>query len=664
MSKFFSKSFYFDTILRLRGIIIFSLVYFTIMSASAPSSFLLQLIEHDGVIGGISYVLLYSYDVLSPLVAFVTICVPIMTMIAFSFLYKRNTADFFEHLPYTRLSMSISSLLAILTVACAVITVSSLFSSLLLIPSVSAGIVRYDFASGIFYAMAMLITSLYTMAATFVGVSVTGTFIGTSIVTLSIIALPRAIMSTTTSLLETLAPTLVSGHVIPIFNNSYNLATTLFANKFFVLGTPTAYIYTLVLGAALLALGFWLYQKRKSESATRMFASRTALECVRTAVTVALVLSAISGVCSGVFALAVALLGIALLVHFAFGRTLGRESGGAKRALVTFAIGVGCAAVIFTSVLIASFVANSYSPEADEISYISHARELADGQSYINYSDYVDIQVSDIKIEDAEIRKLVAEALDRGVPKNHFDYKAVPVKIKSGAFEKYRTLYLTVEECAVLNSSYAELDEYKEIWLSVGDGAYNPYIYVNGEEMEQSKVGEILEKYQSEVRALGFDAYCSIYYSKWSEYTLCYSVSFGGRELIVNLPICEELAETFELTKKYAKEIEERRYNELISRLDDAVTSEKIQYLSLDYYTEQDIYSAYIELGTHNSESLEIVRRVKESISSEMSYDKSGVMYVSIWTDDISDLGSYGSFVIKDGVDEDELISFLKKYGN
>ena len=665
MSKLFSKSLYIDALYRIRGVVIFSLVYFTFMSSSTPATFLMELLDRTGIIGGISQMDMSARDFMSTLVAFASFLVPIMTMVAFSFLYKRNTADFFEHLPYTRLSMSVSTLLAVLTAAVAVITVSCLFSTLLLIPSISAGLVRYDFLSGVSFAVAILIAAIYSMAATFVGVSVTGTFIGTASATIAIIVFPRWIMTVTTGLLETLSPTLVTGHSIPLFNNSYNLVTALSMYEYAVLSTPTAYIYTFILGALLLFLGLWLYHGRRSESATRMFASRRACEIIRISLSASIVLSAVVIAVEGIPVVSVFLVIVGFVAHLILGRSLGRERGSFKRTLVTFALGVGCAALIAGATYAGSAVANAYSPNVDEISYISIAREPASGQIYINYSDYVELLVSDIKIEDYEVRKIVAAALERGAPKkNYYSYKEIPVKVKSGIFPRYRNVYLTTEEAAILNSSYYELQAYKDAWLSVGEGAYNPYFYVGGAEMEKAKVNEILAKYKSEAAALGYEGFVTLFFGEWSDYTLCYSVNFGGRELVINLPIYEGLAETHALTEKYVNEIVKQQYDALIVRLDEAVSSNKIQYLNLDFYDVEEYYYAYIELGAHNSDSADIVNELKDYIAPSLSYDKDYSMFISIYTDDTYDLGVSCGFNVSDDADVAKIRAFFEKYGN
>ena len=160
---------------------------------------------------------------------------------------------------------------------------------------------------------------------------------------------------------------------------------------------------------------------------------------------------------------------------------------------------------------------------------------------------------------------------------------------------------------------------------------------------------------------MGYDAYMSAYAGEWV-YTLCYSVIHDGSELIVNLPIFEALPETYALTARCAKEVEERVYNELIARLDAAVTSEKTHYLSLDYYGEEEMYYTFIEIGRHNSESAEIVKNVKSFITSEMTYDKGSTMFISIYTDDFDDYGVSGSFAVNTNISEEEILSFLKKY--
>ena len=661
MRKIFSKSFYIDTLYRLRAFIVFSLVYFTVGASFTPASLILQLVNDTPITDFLQQTLLQPSQIIG-LAPFSVIFVPIMTVMAFSFLFKRNSADFYEHLPYTRLQMSVSALLAVMTAAVATITIASLIPTLLLIPSVNAGIIRYSFAAGIPLAIGELIAAFYAMAAAFVGVSVAGTFIGAALATLSIILLPRFIMTMTTVLLEALSPTLVEGHSIPLFNNSYNLATTLIIDKTSVLTSPVPYIYTFILGAAILALGIYLYRRRTSESATRTFASYIALEIIRTAIATSLSLCAIALFFAGIWAVAIALLGVATLIHFAFGRSCARERGARRRAFITLGIGVGAAVIIFLSTLIGSVAVNSYSPDTDEISHVSLARELAMGQRYVNYPDYIDLRVSDIEIDNLEVRELVAKALERGVPKNYFDHNPVPVKIKSGLFSRYRMLYLTDDEKASINAIYAEREDYKKLWLEVGVGAYNPYVYINGEELDADKTAAILESYKDEVKAMGFDAYSALYQGSWSDYTICYSVIYDGEEIIINLPIFEQLSKTYTITQNCAKEIEARRYNELIELLDGISTSDEVYYLSMDYYGSDEYYYAYCEIGAGGDDTDEVVSKIKSFITPKLSYNKDMALYISIWTDDLTDYGISGSFLIKDDVSEDEIIDFLKKY--
>jgi hypothetical protein len=426
---------------------------------------------------------LKSYEIFD-LGGFTMLAVPAMTFVAFSIHYKRNTADFFEHLPYTRRAMALSSLAAIASVAVAVITVSLLVPSLALIPATASGLARYDYLSAIPLALARLISSLYTMCVCFLAVSVTGTVFRSVTVALSVVLVPRCMMLVATAMLEALSPTLVSGHSIPIFNNEYNLFTALFAGNNAVLKSPGAFIYTLVLSVLILLLALWLYNRRPSETATRPFTSRIPFDIVRCAVSVLLLMVSILLIMvAGLAILAVAIIIGVALAHLLWGYPKQSRLKTFKNGLISFGITVGITAIVALSIVVGSAVSNSYKPEKEEIEYISIARELSNGQGYINYADFVEICVSDIKITDDKVRELAANALSRGEPKNYFDYTPVPVKIKSGGRERYRMLYLTAEESTVLNGSYAALEDYKQLWLSVGEGAYNPYIYVYGEEM-------------------------------------------------------------------------------------------------------------------------------------------------------------------------------------
>ena len=662
IKNLFSLSLFIDTIYRLRALIIFAAIFFPFSLSSTPITLLMTVMSTDGLIG-MSQITLMTQEMFD-LSGVSMLLAPIMMFTAFSFLYKRSTADFFEHLPYTRRQMVFSSLVAVLVSVVAVITLSMLVSTLLLIPTTSAGYLRYDYLSAIPYALAHLLVAIYTMSVALLAVSVTGTAFRSAVVALSIVAVPRLIMSCVCAILETLSQTLIPGHSLPIFNNEYNLCTALVANNYSVLQSPVAFIYTAILSAAVLALGLWLYIRRPSETATRPFTSRLVFEIVRISASTLLYLLAIFLFVSG--------LGLSFLAVFiVIGTALANVLAGypkerfvvmIKRGAISLGISIGTVAVIFLSILLGSSVANSYAPTPEEIESVSPVRELPSYQNYINYLELVNLRTSDIEIEDLEVRTLVSRAIARGVPNNYFDYEAVSVRINSGIVARYRTVYMTSDECDVFYAAVIEGEGFKENLLDIGRDAYSPYIFVGGYEMDSAYANEIFEKYQDEATRLGFEAYYGLHMSGASDALLCYSVKHQGTTFTVNLPIFEEMTETYALYTKYAKEIEERQYRSLMSLLDTIGSSGDNYFLSLSYYGEDEFCDAYIELMAGDPNRGEICGKIKEFVTSEISYDKFGTLAVSLWSD-TADEEIYISLVTSDNVTEEEILSFLKKYG-
>ena len=662
IKNLFSLSLFLDTLYRLRALIIFAAIFFTFSLSSTPITLLMTVMSTDGLVS-MSQITLTTQEIFN-LAAVSTLLAPTMVLVAFSFLYKRSTADFFEHLPYTRRQMVLSSLVAVLVSVAAVITLSMLVSTLLLIPSTSAGYLRYDYLSAIPYAVAHLIISIYTMSVALLAVSVTGTAFRSAVVALSVVAVPRLIMNCVCTILETLSPTLIPGHSLPIFNNDYNLCTALVDNNYSVLQSPIAFIYTAILAAAILALGLWLYVRRPSETATRPFTSRLVFEIVRISASVLLYLFAAF--------LFIADLGLEFLgVFIAVATAIANVFVGypkerfvvmIKRGAISLGISVGTVAVIFLSTLLGSSVANSYAPSPEKIESVSPVRELAAYQTYINYLDLVNLRTSDIEIEDVEVRTLVSRAIARGVPNNHFDYETVYVKINSGLFARYRTVYMTADESDVFYNAVIEGEGFKETLLDIGRGAYNPYIFVGGYEMDSVYANEIFEKYKDEATQIGFEAYLELHISSASNALLCYSVKHQGTTLTVNLPIFEEMTETYALYAKYAREIEERQYRSLVSLLDAIGSSSDNYFLSLSYYGEDEFCDAYIELMAGDPSRGEICEKIKSFVTPEISYDKLGTLSVSLWSDTADD-EIYISLVTSDNVTDEEILSFLKKYG-
>jgi len=315
----------------------------------------------------------------------------------FSFLNKRNRSDFYHALPASRLKLSFSLLAAALTW---IWGIGLVIMALTLATSSIGGVaVAFPLAAS---ALGLLLTaSLFSAAATFLAVSITGTRFTNLVVTALIVLLPHLIASCFVQAVSSAAPNLPVGYVgliggVSIQNTFFMLSPLVMlvgASSAGPVSNGASIAVTFLWSVALIVLGAWLFARRPSETAGKSAPSRRLQLLYRVAVGVLVVavgMSAVLGVSSlvdsglmpdgplmsggtaGFFSTAsigslVTLLVIALIVFLVFELIATRKWRRVVCALPSFGLVIIFALAFYGAIFLYSSYEKNFKPSVDQI---------------------------------------------------------------------------------------------------------------------------------------------------------------------------------------------------------------------------------------------------------------------------------------------------------
>ncbi len=667
MKKYFSLRFYLDTLIRLRTLTIVFAVIFSAFAVVGNIGHLISLLTPSLAGGSEVLTRLDLFSVASGLSSFVCVAAPIMTVIAFSFLMKRSDSDFYEALPIRREAMLISVMLAVLSSMVFVIAVSSVVGVAVITPCIGKT-VSYDFLRGFVEALCLLLCTVLAVLGSSVAISVTGTVRNAWLVAVTLLFVPRMILALINNSVMMLCPALVKGHVIPLFDNNYNLLTALFLGNDKVAFNPWAYLYTVIISAVYFIVALTLFKKRKSEFAAHSFTSKIARHMTAVLISVYVAMLGVYLVCIDTWLILISafVFAFAIGIFFAYELiTSRREKRSVTSALVAFTACIGAVVIAVATVFISSFVLGSYSPDAEDIESVSLSPELAeDTFGFLTYEQYVTLRCENVKLDDELSRNIVAKALERGYDgTNSRDYISVALKIDTG-FVTYRRVSLTPEEHLALSSLFAENTAYKDLWMKVSDGAIAPTIHgsvdITGEGAER-----VLGVMEAEIAEIGFDEWFSIYYGSYNEYAanINFEAIYGNDVYMVSLGIYEQMPKTYSVYLEELQMAAENTYDEILESLTDAASGEGEELnLYATLYTEFDGY--YIETVISDGTASEGLVSELFALVEPTAYGNESAysISISVYGDGINSKSLYAEFSVS-AQSIDELRELFKKYG-
>ncbi len=271
-NRFFSFSLYREG---LRQIRVFAIVALVLMFLTMGISFAencIEMIQYEKI-GGITQAVANPMDLNPLLITTFLLCAPVMTILLFKFMNKRNQSDFYHAIPHPRQCVAVSFLAAAFTWIVIMIVTPTLCGALLYRLFLSKAW-TLDIALVFSGILNTIVLSLLLMSAFFLAMTITGTGFSNGIVALLILFLPRFFL--------TIINAVFAYDIIPASSLSFPFGPyNMFFNLFFASGDEglfpfnwAALLYTVGLVILYLVLGLILFKRRPSEAAGNPAPSR------------------------------------------------------------------------------------------------------------------------------------------------------------------------------------------------------------------------------------------------------------------------------------------------------------------------------------------------------------------------------------------------------
>ena len=671
VNNIFHKGFYLDTLKRIK--VISLIVIFLSVTASSINGLITLGSYYDNINNGglIEKSILSLFDITSIISPISTLGVPILALVSFSYLYKRNESDFFESLPIKRSAMAISGILAVLTVFVVTMLSSVIVYLLITIPCIEI-YYTIDFLSTVLEALAVLIAALFSSSVMLLGISVTGKPSSGVISTFLAIIVPRTVMSVFLDTLKEGNAALVDGKIFPFLNPTVNLHYSLIFGKFHAQENTWNYIYTAIISFVLLIIALLLFDKRGSEMVSCGYVKHRYRHAFAILFALLLIPLAIEFIIAfdNMALIGIILSILSLIIFVTFDKIeagkRNRNRGGFAAFLCLLLLTVG---YIF-GVNIAQKSLLDYSPDADDIEYVSvmydddYSSWLEDffATSYLQYSDYVEMRASNIRLNDREITEIISKALRENNDDNNENKMKMTVKIKSDKVH-YRTVYLDSKDYYRIKEILSENEKYNEIWLNIDEGARYPKAYYNGVYIYHDMMGDILQTMRLEIEEYGIETYRYAEYQSYAVCSISYGVYYNGEEKTVSLPVYDYMIKTLEKLEYARKIVAEKEIADFKNELADSINRGTVSSISVYAYVGDNYYYLYLYSMDSDLDITGFRDDLCDVVSSDVIGESSaGTISITISTNGIFGGSRYYSFAINSEYSNEDIRAFFEKY--
>lgn len=603
-----------------------------------------------------------AYEI-NPLMMLVLLAIPLMALMLFHFLDSRAASDLYHALPHKRITLYVSYAGAILLWLLLLIVVSSLVS--VIFCAFSHDYIKLMMDSVVPFAASVFLMSLLIVGGMLVAMSLTGTIFTNIILTGLILFLPRFCYSVLRTVTLSSIPFVSSTGSSGIFANENNLLVTLLVSLFDMDASSSIYdvlspqwqsvVYTLVLALIYLALGAWVFCRRRSEAAGQSAPTRMHQHVYRIVLTMAycVFVTAIfvndlfeGDVDAGVlFGYAVLYL-IGILIYFIYELITTKR----WRNLLTALPGLAVVAVLNVGVGLGVHLAQNHivaqRPAASEIESISvGVDDGMIGRQYgaMDYSTYVSLASGNIQITDPTAISLVSYYLDENIKtwetgedaywnkyytsraNEEQTYLEYHVTIRTKHDELARTVLIPVSESDKMMTALESNPDYMSIWRNPPEPIDGTMYSVTGMEnkLNDEDMAVLFDQYREEMKAAPFDEL----YAKQSNYETAdviiqYSFNDDGSIYELECPIYADLMP--KTLEKFYQMIYDKQAMDM-DKLEEEVQSGKYTEISVDAYNET--------INAYSYGSGENINEVFEQLKSYILDEpvQAGGAYVYIW---------------------------------
>ena len=564
--KIFSIKLFINNFLQLKVMGILGTVLITLFSVLSIVSQGIRMIEYtkEGISvngsmsGGVSTTYLGAGE-LWPLVLTFVFVTPVLMLMAFSYNNKRNSSDFYNSLPYTRLNMYLTKLSAVFTwqvivYVCAVVGI--VFSI-----AVYKKYFVYSVSTITWIIIGTFICNLLCGAVIALACSLTGSLMSNICLTGIILFIPAILRVMITGGISALFDYVSNIQVVPVIGVERNMISALIVGGSMngiqyneILLNKGYMVYSLVLAIVYAAIGYLCFVRRKSEVAGKAALGNKIHVIIRTI---------IGFICMAVGFLLLLIerdiISMIIFVSLAVAAMIIYELIAGDRSRLGFKTGISsvialAAAGIFTGLLWSgSVVMKAYKPETSKIKYA-----VVESSTYYrdysgSFADYYNTKTSQYKIKDSDIIDVLVNGYNHCKDKTHVELSqnrknvyTINVYFKDGIIGTRRSIALVEDDYKNLMLKLGADEEYQKIYLELPEYNNVTLTFNNNVNLSDSDKQNIYNCLQSEIKRVGYNQYIKSFDQPGVYDTVSIRFVENGNNYYIRIPFSEYLPETTE----------------------------------------------------------------------------------------------------------------------
>ena len=564
--KIFSIKLFINNFLQLKVMGILGTVLITLFSVLSIVSQGIRMIEYtkEGISvngsmsGGVSTTYLGAGD-LWPLVLTFVFVTPVLMLMAFSYNNKRNSSDFYNSLPYTRLNMYLTKLSAVFTwqvivYVCAVVGI--VFSI-----AVYKKYFVYSVSTITWIIIGTFICNLLCGAVIALACSLTGSLMSNICLTGIILFIPAILRVMITGGISALFDYVSNIQVVPVIGVERNMISALIVGGSMngiqyneILLNKGYMVYSLVLAIVYAAIGYLCFVRRKSEVAGKAALGNKIHVIIRTI---------IGFICMAVGFLLLLIerdiISMIIFVSLAVAAMIIYELIAGDRSRLGFKTGISsvialAAAGIFTGLLWSgSIVMKAYKPETSKIKYAV----VESSTYYSNYSgsfaDYYNTKTAQYRIKDSDIIDVLVNGYNHCKDKTYVELSqnrknvyTINVYFKDGIIGTRRSIALVEDDYKNLMLKLGADEEYQKIYIELPEYNNVTLTFNNNVNLSDSDKQNIYNCLQSEIKRVGYNQYIKSFDQPGVYDTVSIRFVENGNNYYIRIPFSEYLPETTE----------------------------------------------------------------------------------------------------------------------
>lgn len=576
------------------------------------------------------------------LIATFVVVTPILMLMAFNYNNKRNSSDFYNSLPYTRINMYLTKLAAVL--AWQLIMFAAVAVAVIVPMVIYHDYFVYSVSSLIWTFVGIVVCNLICGASIVLACSVTGNLISNICLSGLIMFLPATLSQLMIFTVNNMFDYASGTVTVPVIGTMRNMLVNVvfgdilgFGTRVYTTGGFTgtltnrsSMLYTFVLAVIYAAVGLYFFNRRKSEIAGKatvgnkaQFAIRTVIGFIILDFVVVAVVTSLDDMSFVDVILPVGLIIIgAFIAMLVYELLTGDKTLLLKKTAISFVAAFVCS-IVFTGIIaIGAGRMKAYNPDADKISYVKI--ESGDYRFNTDYSwdNYYNTRLSSFKIKDKEAIKKFVDAYDNCKDKERTElYNAkdarvydIDIYFKDGLLGRHRKILINSNQYNDIVNSLSKSKEYQNIYLSLPDSNGVNIGFNNSVPLDQSEAKKIYESAKEEIKNVDFVTYMTAMQTSGACDKLRVRFIEDGTEWNIKVPLTAAIPKT---TSMYMKMVSEKSKSLMVDGANfEAVRSIIINSINKDALTQSIAKSAVL-----NIYRIDITNAVQDMIFSDSVYE-------------------------------------------